>query len=200
MNSIGWMVSCALLAATGAVQAAKSPTSATSQQAAGKPPAVVEGLVTQVPLGDSLWFTPTDKPAVLLQLTDVDAPEPCQVYGEESRRALTELALNRRATARMQGRDPQGRMLARVNIDGLDLSQRMVEEGHVWSTRTKWDRGPLVKEERMARALNRGLHAAAKPMMPKDFRQLHGPCSAPAALPAPLKSAPPVAPAPPAPR
>ncbi len=193
MNSIGWVVACAVLAAAGAVQAAKSAPSAPT---ASKPPPAVEGLVTQVPLGDSLWFTPTDKPAVLLQLSEIDAPEPCQVYGDASRRALAELALNRRATARMQGRDAQGRTLAMVSVEGVDLSKRMVEEGHVWSTRTKWDFGPLVKEERMARALNRGLHAAADPMMPKEFRRLHGPCAVPAPAPAPALPKP----APPAPR
>jgi hypothetical protein len=120
---------------------------------------------------------------MLLQLNDIDAPEPCQVYGEASRRALAELALNRRATVKIQGRDAQGRTLAVVAVDGVDLSTRMVEEGHAWSTRSKWDYGPLVKEERMARALNRGLHAAGGAMMPREFRQLHGPCggAAPAA-------------------
>jgi endonuclease YncB( thermonuclease family) len=174
MNSIWIWVAAAWLTAAGAVQAA-SPA-----KSAGKTPAVVEGLVTQVPEGDQLWLTPTDKPALLLQLNDIDAPEPCQVYGEASRRALAELALNRRATAKILGRDAQGRTLAVVAVDGVDLSTRMVEEGHAWSTRTKWDFGPLVKEERMSRALNRGLHAEGNAMMPREFRQMHGPCVQPA--------------------
>jgi endonuclease YncB( thermonuclease family) len=151
---------------------------------------MVEGLVTQVPEGDSLWLTPADKPALLLQLKHIEAPEPCQVYGEESRRALADLALNRRAAVRIQGRDPRGRTLAVVLVDGVDLSVRMVEEGHAWSTRSKWDRGPLVQQERMARALNRGLHAGGGAMMPGEFRRQHGPCSAPANPPPPAPSAP----------
>lgn len=182
MNSIWIWLAGVVLAAGGAVHAAAPA------KPAGKAPAVVEGLVTQVPEGDSLWLTPTDKPALLLQLNDIDAPEPCQVYGEASRRALAELALNRRATARIQGRDAQGRTLAVVSIDGVDLSTRMVEEGHAWSTRSKWDFGPLVKEERMARALNRGLHAEGKAMMPREFRQMHGPCAG--AAPAPPAATP----------
>lgn len=179
MNSIWIGVACAGLLAGGAVHAVQPVQQSQQAKAAktpGKAPTVVEGLVTQVPDGDSLWVTPTDKPAVLLQLNDIDAPELCQVYGEESRRALAELALNRRATVKIQGRDAQGRTLAVVAVDGVDLSTRMVEEGHAWSTRSKWDYGPLVKEERMARALNRGLHAAGGAMMPREFRQLHGPC------------------------
>ncbi len=187
MNAMWMALASVLLATAGAAQAVQ-PTKGV------KAPAVVEGLITQVPEGDNLWLTPTDKPALRLQLNDIDAPEPCQVYGEASRRALAELALNRRATVKIQGRDAQGRTLAVVSVDGVDLSTRMVEEGHAWSTRSKWDFGPLVKEERMARALNRGLHAAGGAMMPREFRQLHGPCAgatqaAPAAPAAPPSAA-----------
>jgi endonuclease YncB( thermonuclease family) len=174
MNSIWIGAVAAWIAAAGAVQAA------TPAKPAGKTTAVLEGLVTQVPEGDSLWLTPTDKPALLLVLKDIDAPEPCQVYGEESRRALAELALNRRAAVRIQGRDAQGRTVAVVLVEGVDLSVRMVEEGHAWSTRSKWDLGPLVKQERMARALNRGLHAGGNALMPREFRRMHGPCVPPA--------------------
>jgi endonuclease YncB( thermonuclease family) len=53
----------------------------------------------------------------------------------------------------------------------------MVAEGHAWSTRGRWDRGPLVKEERMAQALKRGMHGGAKDLTPPaQFRKLRGPC------------------------
>ena len=74
------------------------------------------------------------------------------------------------------GRDEFGRTLARVSLDGNDIGKRMVEEGHAWSSRTKWDRGPLVREERMAQALKRGLHAEPGAVMPREFRRGHGSC------------------------
>ncbi len=165
---------------------------ANAAKSAGQAPASIEGLVTQVPDGDALWITPVDKPAMRVQLNDIDAPETCQVYGEESRRALAELALNRRATVKTTGRDAQGHMLGVVTVDGVDLSVRMVEEGHAWSVRSKWDQGPLVKQERMARALSRGLHAPGNAMMPREFRRLHGPCDGAAATAAPTAAPAPV--------
>ena len=174
------LVCSGALQAVQAVQPVQAATPVPSAKSAAKAPALVEGLVTQVPDGDSLWITPADKPALLAALADIDAPEICQVYGEEARRALAELALNRRASVKTAGRDSQGRMLAVVTVDGVNLSVRMVEEGHAWSSRSKWDQGPLVKQERMARALNRGLHAPGNAMMPREFRQLHGPCKLPA--------------------
>jgi hypothetical protein len=53
-----------------------------------------------------------------------------------------------------------------------------------WSIRSRWDQGPLVKQEKMARALSRGLHATPGAMQPKEFRRLHGTCDRVATPPA----------------
>ena len=42
--------------------------------------------------------------------------------------------------------------------------------------RYKYDRGPYVAEERMAKALSRGFNGDAGAVMPRDFRRDHGPC------------------------
>ena len=145
----------------------------------GKPPPptrTVQGVVTQVTDGDSLWVTPPGQPGIEVRLVDIDAPEICQVWGQESRRALEERVLGKGVVLRITGRDTYGRSLGHVQVEGLDVGRGMVEEGHAWSLRTRWDRGPLVKEERMARALRRGLHSLPGAVMPRDFRQGHGPC------------------------
>lgn len=149
-------------------------------QAAPPKPAVptVQGVVTKVTDGDSLWVRPPGQPGIEVRLRDIDAPEICQVWGEEARRALEEWVLGRTVDLRTTGRDTYGRTLGYVLVDGVDVGRRMVEEGHAWSTRTRWDRGPLVKEERMAAALRRGLHGLPGAVMPRDFRQGHGPCVA----------------------
>ena len=136
----------------------------------------VDGLVTQVIDGNTLVLSPADKPSITVRLADSDAPELCQVHGAEARQALADMALNQRAQWRPRGRDAQGRMLGFVQVAGLDMGTRMVEEGQAWSVRVKWDNGPLVRQERMARALARGLHGKPDAMKPADFRRAHGPC------------------------
>ncbi len=140
-------------------------------------PRDVQGIVTKVSDGDSLWLTPADKAPIEVRLRDIDAPESCQPWGPQAREALAELALNKVATLQISGRDAYGRTLGVLMINELNVGPFLVENGHAWSIRTRWDQGPLVKQEKMARALSRGLHAVAGAVQPRDFRQSHGPCA-----------------------
>jgi endonuclease YncB( thermonuclease family) len=140
--------------------------------------AVIEGRVERVTDGDSVWLAPAAGPPVEVRLLGIDAPEGCQAGGPESRRALEALALGRDARLQTKGRDMHGRTLGTLFVDGVNLNQRQVEEGQAWSMRYKWDQGPYVKQERMAKALGRGLFADGGAVMPRDFRRNHGPCQA----------------------
>jgi micrococcal nuclease len=147
-------------------------------QKKGAEPATVSGVVTRVVDGDTLWVAPSGQPPQPVRLRDMDAPEICQPHGDVARAALEEYALGQAVTMRVSARDSHGRLIARVATAERDLSVRMVEEGHAWSVRTKFDRGPLVKEERVAKALARGLHATAGHVYPWEFRRRQGPCNA----------------------
>ena len=158
------------LLAIAIVLAAIVPATATAAPTAG------DGFVTRVTDGDSLWIEVGRKPPLEVRLRDIDAPEICQDGGDDARRALADLALGQRVVLRSDGVDRYGRTLGAVSVGGVDVATRLVEEGHAWSIRTRWDRGPLVRQERMAAALRRGLHAQPGAMMPAEFRRVHGPC------------------------
>lgn len=138
--------------------------------------APLQGVAQRVVDGDSLWFIPAGQAAVEVRLADIDAPELCQPHGREAKAALAALVLNKPVQLRGLARDQHGRLVARINVEGVDVATRMVEEGQAWSARQRNDRGPLMKQERMARALARGLHAAPGAVLPRDFRRSHGPC------------------------
>jgi endonuclease YncB( thermonuclease family) len=163
-----WMATlCLLLAAAGS-------------QAAG----LIEGKVTRVTDGDSLWLEPAVQgPPVELRLEGIDAPEICQAWGAQAKQALAELVLNRSVSVETVGRDTHGRTLGTLYLDGRNINKSLVQEGHAWSTRYKYDRGPYVADERMARALSRGLNRDGGAVMPRDFRRLNGPCEVAAAPP-----------------
>jgi micrococcal nuclease len=144
--------------------------------------ATVQGVVIYVIDGDTVEFKPTASSSatssapVRVRLRQIDAPEICQVGGEEAKRFLSELALNQAATLISFAQDRYGRVVGSLTVNGVNLSTRMVEEGHAHSEVGRNGRGPLIQQERMAKALGRGLHASGRVVMPKDFRRAHGSC------------------------
>ena len=141
------------------------------------PPQEITGMVSRVVDGDTLWIKPgADDAPVVVRIEGIDAPESCQAGGKEATAALAELALNRAVTVRPVAIDDYGRKVGKVFDGERDIGDRMVRDGHAWSTRYKYDRGPYVAEERMAKALKRGLHAEGGAIQPREFRQRNGPC------------------------
>jgi endonuclease YncB( thermonuclease family) len=133
------------------------------------PPPALQGRVTAVADGSTLTIEVAGQPALRVKLRDIEIPEPCQPGHAESRQALADFALHKPALVQPGRLDAQGRAVSVVKVDEADLSQRMVEEGYAWSVRSRWDRGPLVKQERMAQTLRRGLHASGT-LSPADAK------------------------------
>lgn len=147
-------------------------------RAAAPPKPSVEGTVQHVVDGDTLWLAPAGGGApVEIRLQGIDAPEICQAWGAEAKHALAELVERQAVRVELDGVDTYGRRLGTVYVDTRNINRTMVQEGHAWSARYKWDRGPYVADERMAKALSRGFNHEAGAQMPKDFRRDHGPCT-----------------------
>ncbi len=136
----------------------------------------LDGRVVRVIDGATLVVRLADKSEQTVRLSRIDPPELCQPWGEESKRALIDVALGQDVQVRPVGRSTQNPLTALVLLGEVDLSRRQVEEGQAFSTRQRYDNGPLVKEERMAKALRRGLHAAGNAEMPRDFKRRGGRC------------------------
>lgn len=169
------VVACGLFASFVVAGLSAVPASSSAQPRA-KAPAAVEGVINRIVDGDTLVLQPEGKAPIDVRLRDMDAPEICQAHGPEAKKALEEFALGKKATLTPSGRDSFGRTVGFVTVDGQSVSKWMVAEGHAWSTRSRYDRGPLMKEERMAIALRRGLHATEGAVMPRDFRKVNGAC------------------------
>jgi micrococcal nuclease len=170
------LLAATLLLAAAAVAAQPSKKSAPEPDPAG--------VVTRVVDGDTLWVMTADPNAapLVVRLEGIDAPERCQSGGSEAADAMTKIALGRQVVLKVKARDSHGRLVARVLRDGeFDLGDRMVRDGQAWSARYRYDRGPYVAQERMAEALNRGVHADAAAVLPAEFRRRHGPCELKAA-------------------
>ena len=144
----------------------------------------IEGRVTLVVDGDTLFLAPGDGATrIEVRLFEIDAPEICQDWGEDARRYLGELVQQQTVrlvpAAGSDGRDAAGRTVGTLFVGDVNVNIRMVEEGHAWSARNRDGRGPFLQQETSARALRRGLHQiGSAAVLPADFRRSRGPCPA----------------------
>jgi len=141
-----------------------------------KAPLALVGKATQVIDGSTFVLETNDGLSLRVRLAGIEAPELCQTWGAEARDALKDWLQDQPLSVKNVGKDGKGSMLGQVVVDGADINRRMVEEGHAFSQRTKWDRGPYVKEERVAHSLTRGMYSVGVPENPAEFKRSHGPC------------------------
>ena len=141
-------------------------------------PRQLQGQVSRVVDGDTLWFQPADpgQPLVAVRLRGIDAPETCQPWGRQATVALREQVQGRPAALRTHGQDDYRRTLGTVYVAGLDINATLVAQGHAWAWRDSRGRSPYLKQEAAARAAGRGAHADRAAEAPWDFRRRHGRC------------------------
>jgi micrococcal nuclease len=145
--------------------------------AASKMPAELSGTVIRVLDGDTLWLrAAADQAHEVVRLQQIDAPESCQAGGKEATQALSRLVLNKTVVVKIAARDDYSRWIGKVFEGETNVGEQLVRDGHAWSQRDQYGRGPLMAYQRMAQTLKRGLHAAGDAVEPKEFRRTNGPC------------------------
>ena len=135
------------------------------------------GQVTHVSDGDTLWVKPEHGSAARkVRLLGLDAPELCQAGGVAARAALQELVAAKPVQVKVNFQDTYGRDLATLRVGGRDVGALLGSAGHAWSSRCHSSKGPYAVQEASARAAGLGLFADPAALLPRDFRQRHGPC------------------------
>ena len=119
--------------------------------------------------GDSLTCLDESSQQQKVRLAGIDAPEGGQPYARESRDALAALVFGRTVEVVDDGRDPAGRVLARVSINGSDVSRELVATGNAWAAPTSTD-ASLTAAQSAAQAAKLGIWSQANPTAPWDYR------------------------------
>ena len=112
-----------------------------------------------------------------LRLTDIDAPERNQEYGQKSRRALSKLCTgnNIKINIELAGKDKYDRNLGRLKCDSTDASLYMAQHGYAWHN-AKYSNDPAIKSAaNQAREKRIGLWSSKNPMPPWVWRHLNSP-------------------------
>ena len=158
----------------------------TAVQAAG-PASKIPGekaVVTFVGDGDSISAKRQDGSALNCRIDSIDAPEVAhpkagkagQVYGEEAKKTLQDMIMNREVTIRVSKPATQGknfdRSLCQIEIEGANIDKAMLKQGAAWLYRRFNNDPELSLLENDARTNKRGLWANPNAMSPENFRRL----------------------------
>lgn len=134
-------------------------------------PAPFDAPVAGVADGDSLVVIHDGGP-LAIRLDGIDAPEAGQPWARKARQRAASLMRGRTVRVLPRDRDTRyDRLVARVVVGGVDVSETLVAEGLAWHY-VRFSSDPrLAAAESAARAARRGLWADAKPVAPWDWRQ-----------------------------
>ena len=98
-------------------------------------------------------------------------PEKGQDFGQRAKQFTSDMAFGKDAVVEVRDVDRYGRLVARVAVDGEDLSLALVRSGLAWHY-TKYSRDPKLTEAEMpAKSAKVGLWSRSDPIPPWEFRQ-----------------------------
>lgn len=128
------------------------------------------GTVVGITDGDTVTVLDAGKHPVKIRLTEIDAPEKKQPFGQQSKQSLSDICYGMPALVGDKGRDRYGRTLARLDCDGLDANAEQVRRGMAWAY-IKYLTDPNIAElEKSARSKKAGLWVDSTPIPPWEFR------------------------------
>lgn len=131
----------------------------------------VKGKVVAVIDGNTLRVAGNDDQIYNILLADIDSPELDQQFGQESKKLLEKLVLNKNVTMTFKGKDRLGNTLAEVLINGKrNPSIELLEKGYAW-TSEKNSSAALEALRSAAQAERKGLWKQENPTPPWIYRR-----------------------------
>lgn len=129
------------------------------------------GSVVGVTDGDTIKVLTADKLQLKVRLTEIDAPERSQPFGNRAKQSLSEICFNKVAVIDSLGTDRYGRVLGRVTCNGVDANAKMVIDGMAW-VYTKYNTDPsLITYQSKAKVARKGLWQEPNPVPPWEWRR-----------------------------
>jgi endonuclease YncB( thermonuclease family) len=135
-------------------------------------PQIFPARVIRVLDGDTIDVVNSNQQRIRIRLTDIDAPEHNQPFGNEARIMLASLLSDKDIMVVKTGMDRNGRTLGHIFPLNADINLRMVRNGAAWAYRDYNPDAIFIKTERKARKGEDGLWNLPKEdqISPWDWR------------------------------
>ena len=129
-----------------------------------------EAVVVSVYDGDTITVRTTE--TIKIRLHGIDAPELKQPFGQASKQAMSGLVFGKKVTVKPDKKELYGRTIARVEVDGRDVSTRMVEIGmaHWYQQYAKRDT-ELQSAQTKAKSAKLGVWSVPDAIAPWEYRK-----------------------------
>lgn len=140
---------------------------------------IVSGRVDRIVDGDTLHLIDQHGVKRKIRLQGIDAPETQQAWGKQSAKWLEQKIGDHVVEVVLKGRDPYGRDLGVVLLNGEDLNLKAVREGQAWwykryaKDQSPEDRELYARAQRNAKIQYKGLWSQKHPEAPWQWRQSH---------------------------
>lgn len=137
----------------------------------------INGRVIGVTDGDTIRLLTRDHTLYKIRLAGIDAPEKNQAFGQRSKQALSECAIDKEARIDANKTDRYGRTVGKVIVNGVDCNLRQIKLGMAWhykkyeSEQDVEDRSLYAQAEYLAQRDRLGLWAEQQPIAPWDYRK-----------------------------
>ena len=135
------------------------------------------GVVVGVIDGDTISVMRHGTP-VRVRLADIDCPERGQNFSQRAKEFTSDQVFGKVVDVRVQDVDRYGRLVARVQIGGSDLSLGLVQAGLAWHYKQYSTDPVLAAAERAARAKRKGLWSQPNAVPPWEYRHPASPANA----------------------
>ena len=145
--------------------------------------ATLAGRVVGVSDGDTVTVLTAEHRQFKIRLSGIDAPEKKQPFGAHAKETLSRQLFGQSVTVEWSKTDRYGRIVGKIEIDGVDANLEQIREGSAW-VYTQYlrelsveDRKLYVEVERQAKSRHAGLWRDAHPEPPwlwrKEMRTHH---------------------------
>ena len=115
------------------------------------------GKVVGISDGDTFTLLTPDKQQIKVRLSEIDAPEKAQPFGNRSRQSLSDLIFSKDVLVVQDDVDRYGRLVGQVFINGIHVNRKMIQEGMAWVYRQYMKDQTLLEDEQAAKEAKRGL-------------------------------------------
>lgn len=121
--------------------------------------------------GDTIRALCDSNKQIKVRLSNIDAPEKNQPFGEKSKQSLSNLCFRKSVKIETRDTDRYGRTVGVIWCDGVNANQEQVKRGMAWVYSQYNTDASLPKLEKQARANKTGLWADPNPTPPWIFRR-----------------------------